>query len=152
MYDPHDPVGRLLFNVLAMVAEFESDLIRLRTREGMRVAKAKGKLCGKQPKRNRTRKRTWSASTGRASTALPNWPTCSASLARSSTAPLSATEPAAISRRVSSGPLQALATDVDEPDAGVPQSGPCGTLESSSRPKGALHRRGFGLRHTRPCR
>jgi len=33
VYDPTDPVGRLLFNVLAMVAEFESDLIRLRTRE-----------------------------------------------------------------------------------------------------------------------
>lgn len=33
-YDPNDAVGRLLFNVLAMVAEFESDLIRLRTREG----------------------------------------------------------------------------------------------------------------------
>jgi DNA invertase Pin-like site-specific DNA recombinase len=29
VYDPNDPVGRLLFNVLAMVAEFESDLIRL---------------------------------------------------------------------------------------------------------------------------
>ena len=36
VYDPNDPVGRLLFNVLAMVAEFESDLIRLRTREGMK--------------------------------------------------------------------------------------------------------------------
>ena len=33
VYDPTDAVGRLLFNVLAMVAEFESDLIRLRTRE-----------------------------------------------------------------------------------------------------------------------
>ncbi|MDQ3307468.1 MAG: recombinase family protein, partial [Actinomycetota bacterium] len=42
VYDPNDAVGRLLFNVLAMVAEFESDLIRLRTREGMKVAKAKG--------------------------------------------------------------------------------------------------------------
>jgi DNA invertase Pin-like site-specific DNA recombinase len=52
VYDPTDPVGRLLFNVLAMVAEFESDLIRLRTREGMRVAKAKGHLRGKQPKLN----------------------------------------------------------------------------------------------------
>ena len=41
VYDPTDPVGRLLFNVLAMVAEFEADLIRLRTREGMKVAKAK---------------------------------------------------------------------------------------------------------------
>ena len=35
-----------------MVAEFEGDLIRLRTREGMRVAKAKGRLRGKQPKLN----------------------------------------------------------------------------------------------------
>ena len=52
VYDPNDPVGRLLFNVLAMVAEFESDLIRLRTREGMKVAKAKGHLRGKQPKLN----------------------------------------------------------------------------------------------------
>jgi DNA invertase Pin-like site-specific DNA recombinase len=32
VHDPTDPVGRLLFNVLAMVAEFESDLIRMRTR------------------------------------------------------------------------------------------------------------------------
>jgi DNA invertase Pin-like site-specific DNA recombinase len=44
IHDPTDPVGRLLFNVLAMVAEFEADLIRLRTREGMKVAKAKGRL------------------------------------------------------------------------------------------------------------
>ena len=50
VYDPNDAVGRLLFNVLAMLAEFESDLIRLRTREGMKVAKAKGRLRGKQPK------------------------------------------------------------------------------------------------------
>jgi DNA invertase Pin-like site-specific DNA recombinase len=33
-----------------MAAEFESDLIRARTREGMQVAKAKGHLRGKQPK------------------------------------------------------------------------------------------------------
>jgi DNA invertase Pin-like site-specific DNA recombinase len=52
VHDPTDPVGRLLFNVLAMVAEFEADLIRLRTREGMKVAKAKGRLRGKQPKLN----------------------------------------------------------------------------------------------------
>lgn len=50
VHDPTDPVGRLLFNVLAMVAEFESDLIRSRTREGKLVAKAKGHLRGKQPK------------------------------------------------------------------------------------------------------
>ncbi|WP_426975403.1 recombinase family protein [Pseudarthrobacter sp. O4] len=50
IYNPHDPVGKLLFNVLGMVAEFESDLIRARTREGMAVAKSKGKLRGRQPK------------------------------------------------------------------------------------------------------
>lgn len=50
IYDPNDPMGRLLFNVLSMVAEFEADLIRQRTREGMAVARAKGRLRGKQPK------------------------------------------------------------------------------------------------------
>ena len=50
VHDPNNPVGRLRFNVLAMVAEFESDLIRARTREGMQVAQAKGRLRGKQPK------------------------------------------------------------------------------------------------------
>lgn len=50
VYDPTDPVGRLLFNVLAMVAEFEADLIRMRTREGMKVARARGRLRGKRPK------------------------------------------------------------------------------------------------------
>ncbi len=54
VHDPTDPVGRLLFNVLAMIAEFESDLIRMRTREGMKVAKAKGRLRGKQPKLSAT--------------------------------------------------------------------------------------------------
>jgi len=42
VHDPTDPVGRLLYNVLAMIAEFESDLIKTRTRAGMKVAKAKG--------------------------------------------------------------------------------------------------------------
>jgi DNA invertase Pin-like site-specific DNA recombinase len=50
VYDPTDPVGRLLFNVLAMVAE--TDLTRLRTREAMLVARAKGRLRGNQPKLN----------------------------------------------------------------------------------------------------
>ncbi len=50
VHDPADPVGRLLFTVLSMIAEFEADLARTRTREGMAVAKAKGRLRGKQPK------------------------------------------------------------------------------------------------------
>ncbi|GAA3288202.1 recombinase family protein [Nesterenkonia halobia] len=49
-YNPLDPMGKLLFTVLSMVAEFEGDLIRQRTREGMAVAKARGRLRGRQPK------------------------------------------------------------------------------------------------------
>ena len=50
IYDPTDPMGKMFFNILATFAEFEADLIRHRTREGMAVAQAKGKLRGKQPK------------------------------------------------------------------------------------------------------
>jgi DNA invertase Pin-like site-specific DNA recombinase len=50
VYDPADPMGKMFFNILATFAEFEVDLIRLRTREGMAVARAKGKLRGKSPK------------------------------------------------------------------------------------------------------
>ncbi|MBM1223041.1 recombinase family protein [Ponticoccus sp. SC2-23] len=50
VYDPADPMGKMFFNILATFAEFESDLIRMRTREGMAIARAKGKLRGKQPK------------------------------------------------------------------------------------------------------
>ena len=54
MHDPEDPIGRMLFNILASFAEFEADLIRTRTREVMVIARAKckprGKQRGKQPK------------------------------------------------------------------------------------------------------
>ena len=50
LHDPADPMGRMFFTILATFAEFEADLIRLRTREGMALARAKGRLRGKQPK------------------------------------------------------------------------------------------------------
>lgn len=50
VHDPCDPMGKLFFNILATFAEFESDLIKMRTREGMAIARAKGKLRGKKPK------------------------------------------------------------------------------------------------------
>lgn len=50
LYDPKDPMGRMFFNILATFAEFEADLLRMRTREGMAVARANGKLKGRQPK------------------------------------------------------------------------------------------------------
>ena len=50
VYDPEDPISRCLFELLPTFADFEVDLLRLRTREGMAVARANGKLKGKQPK------------------------------------------------------------------------------------------------------
>ena len=50
LYDPGDPMGKMFFNILATFAEFKADLSRMRTREGMAIARAKGKLRGKQPK------------------------------------------------------------------------------------------------------
>ena len=43
-------MGRMFFNILATFAEFEVDLLKLRTREGMAIAKERGRLKGKQPK------------------------------------------------------------------------------------------------------
>jgi DNA invertase Pin-like site-specific DNA recombinase len=50
VYDPQDPMGKMFFNILATFAEFEVDLLRMRTREGMAIARAKGRLKGRQPK------------------------------------------------------------------------------------------------------
>jgi DNA invertase Pin-like site-specific DNA recombinase len=41
IYDPTDPMGKTFFDILATFAEFEVDLLRLRTREGMAIARAK---------------------------------------------------------------------------------------------------------------
>ncbi|PPF66190.1 hypothetical protein C5C18_11935 [Rathayibacter tritici] len=49
VHDPEDPVGRLLFNVLAMVDEFERDLIRARTRDKDEDREGEGKLRGRKP-------------------------------------------------------------------------------------------------------
>lgn len=54
VYDPTDPMGKMFFNILATFAEFEVDLIRMRTREGMAIARSKGHLRGKQPKLSAT--------------------------------------------------------------------------------------------------
>ena len=85
LYDPTDPVGKLLFNVLAMVAEFEADLIRTRTREGMAIAKAKGRLRGKKPKLSPSQEAHLMASTTPGSTPPARSPNCSASPAPPST-------------------------------------------------------------------
>lgn len=44
LHEPADPFGKMFFNILATLAEFEIDLLRLRTRECMATVRAKGKL------------------------------------------------------------------------------------------------------------
>jgi DNA invertase Pin-like site-specific DNA recombinase len=49
-------MGKCFFNILATFAEFEVDLLRMRTREGMAIARPNGRLKGKAPKLSRTQR------------------------------------------------------------------------------------------------
>ena len=84
IHDPTDAMGKLLFTTLAMIAEFEADLARMRTREGMKIAKAKGRLRGKAPKLSVKQEAHLVALQRPASTPAPSWPSCSAWPARRS--------------------------------------------------------------------
>ena len=69
IYDPGDPMGRMFFNILATFALSEADLIRMCTREGMAVARARASSRSSQSGRHvssggrmtavSTRSRTW---------------------------------------------------------------------------------------------
>jgi DNA invertase Pin-like site-specific DNA recombinase len=50
IYDPADPMSEMFFNMLAVFVEFEAGLLKMRTREGMAIARSRGRLKGKQPK------------------------------------------------------------------------------------------------------
>ena len=50
IYDPADPMGKMFFTILATFTEFEVDLLRMRARESVAIAKAKGRLKGRAPK------------------------------------------------------------------------------------------------------
>jgi len=77
VHDPTDPVGRLLFTTLSMIAEFEADLARARTREGMAVARAKAACAASNPSSPHAKRRTWSSCTVLASTPSANSRNCS---------------------------------------------------------------------------
>ena len=47
--DTTTPAGKMVFTMLAAVAEFERDLVRERTRAGMERARAAGKRIGRPP-------------------------------------------------------------------------------------------------------
>ena len=57
--DMSTPAGRLMFHMLAAMAEFERELIRERVRNGMRNAKAKGKRLGRPNTKTPRRTTLW---------------------------------------------------------------------------------------------
>jgi DNA invertase Pin-like site-specific DNA recombinase len=48
--DTSTPTGRLMFNMLGSIAQFERELMLERQREGIAKAKAEGKYKGRKPK------------------------------------------------------------------------------------------------------
>ena len=47
--DTTTPAGRLIFHVFASIAQFERERIRERTMEGLKAARAKGRVGGRPP-------------------------------------------------------------------------------------------------------
>lgn len=50
VYDWADPMSKMFLQMLAVFAEFEADLIKMRTREGMARPQVRAKLKGRKPK------------------------------------------------------------------------------------------------------
>jgi hypothetical protein len=98
--DPSDPMGKMFFNILATFAEFEVDLLRMRTREGMAVARAKGEAAGEAAQAvGPAAGPTCCSCTTPASTPSPTSPTCSPSPGRRCTGCSTAPEPRQPPRR-----------------------------------------------------
>ena len=47
-FDTASPNGKLIFSIFAVLAEYERDLIRARTLDGLAAARARGKRLGRQ--------------------------------------------------------------------------------------------------------
>ena len=130
VYDPNDPMGKCFFNILATFAEFEVDLLRMRTREGMAIARAKGRLKGKRPSSAPPNGPFCSSSTLPATTRSPSSPNCSQSAAPRCTANwLERTAnrhrtalPNACGERSTIGRLRAVSEAARRNHASVPQS------------------------------
>lgn len=52
--DTTTPHGRLVFSIFAGISQFERDLIQLRTVEGLKAARARGRKGGRPPKDKKT--------------------------------------------------------------------------------------------------
>ena len=93
VYDRADPMGKVFFNILATFAEFEVDLLRMRTRQGMAVARAKGDSDAANPSSRPSSGPNCGACTPPAATPSPIWPNCSPCAGPPCTGPSSAASP-----------------------------------------------------------
>lgn len=55
-FDTSTPTGRAMFGMLAVFAEFERDIIQQRTKAGLEAAKKRGRVGGRPPVNNRTKR------------------------------------------------------------------------------------------------
>ncbi|MFM0114648.1 recombinase family protein [Paraburkholderia nemoris] len=76
MYDPVDPMGKMFFNIIATFAEFEADLIRLRTREGMASRERRENSGASNPSSPSDSKRSCVVCMTTATIPLAIWPSC----------------------------------------------------------------------------
>lgn len=53
VHDPSTPMGKFFYSILATFAEFEADVASQRTKEGLAIARSRGRLNGKPPKLSR---------------------------------------------------------------------------------------------------
>jgi hypothetical protein len=90
IYDPADPMGKMFFNILATFAEFEVDLLRLRTREWPSLA-PRASCAASSPSSPPGSSASWYGCTTPASTPSPSWASCSPSPGPPSTASSNAT-------------------------------------------------------------
>ena len=87
VHDPTDPMGKLFFNILATFAEFEADLIQMRTREEMAVPAPRAS-CGARSRSCRTASnRNCAGCMTPATTRSVIWDRCSGCRGRPSIAP-----------------------------------------------------------------
>jgi DNA invertase Pin-like site-specific DNA recombinase len=56
--DTTTPTGKLMFTFMAGISQFERDLISQRTKEGLAVARSRGKMGGRKQKLESTKKET----------------------------------------------------------------------------------------------
>lgn len=69
-------MGKQLFDVLAMISEFEADILRMRACEGMEASKAKGRLRRKKPQLAVKQEDTSSNCIPLGNTVGPSWLSC----------------------------------------------------------------------------